>query len=130
MPRISEPPIFDQLFAEMGMPVLMEYTGIRFTYRSKTGRTRNIEAICLYEQLAPSEDETSEKDKEYLWLAVSRDPIDGIESPQLGDSGLRDGDSADSPWSFQGEIRNESAFAWELLFARIRPQRYGPKTAT
>jgi hypothetical protein len=79
--------------------------------------------------LPPQEDETTEKRKERLWLAVSRDSLEGIDTPQLGDSGLRDGDNADSPWAFQGEIRNESAHAWELLFARNRPQRYGPKTA-
>jgi hypothetical protein len=128
MPGISEPPIGDQLFAAMGMPVLMHFTGIRFRYIPKTGERRDIEAMCLYEEGSPRDDEISETRHERLWLAVSRDPLEGVESPQLGDSGLRDGDNADSPWSFQGEIRNESAFSWELLFARNRPQRYGPRT--
>lgn len=128
--RIMHPSISDDLFAEMGMPRLFEYTGIRFNYRPLSGSPRHVEAICLYEEVPPRDDEVGESRQERLWLSVSRDPIEGIDDPRLGDSGLRDGDSPDSPWSFQGEIRNESAHAWELLFARIRPMRYGPRTAT
>jgi len=128
MPAVSEPSIFDDLFAEIGMPALMHYVGTRFTYRAKTGSKRDIEAIAIYEENAVREDEIEERRQERLWIAVYRDPNLGIAAPQLGDSGWRDGDEADSPWSFQGEVRNESAKVWELLFARIRPQRYGPKT--
>jgi len=48
----------------------------------------------------------------------------------LGDSLLRtELDDEDSLWSFQGEVRNESSVSWELLFARLRPRRYGPKNS-
>jgi hypothetical protein len=129
MARPSQPSIVESMFERLGLPVLMHYMGMRWTHIPKVGAPRDVEAICLYEQPAASIDGEGEKQMERLWIAVSRDESDGIAGPQLGDAGLRDGDEEDSPWAFQGEVRNESAHAWELLFARIRPRRYGPPTA-
>jgi hypothetical protein len=126
--RVTHPSIAEELFARMGLPLLRHYLAMRFRYIPKNGRPRDVEAICLYERPAAAADEETERRVERLWVAVSRDAGDGIPSPRLGDAGLRDGDDEDSPWAFQGEVRNESANAWELLFARQRPQRYGPKT--
>jgi len=76
------------------------------------------------------EDETTERVQERMWVAAWRDVMRGIDAPELGDSLLRaELDDEDSPWSFQGEVRNESSVAWELLFARLRPRRYGPKNS-
>ena len=50
---------------------------------------------------------------------------EGSLRPLLLKAACVDGETA--PWGFQGEIRNITAGSWELLFARLRPRRYGPR---
>ena len=101
-----------------------------FTYKAGGGGpARVVSAACRYEKLADSDEPAGEDEQERMWVQVARDPAcerGGIEAPELGDWGLRATDSPADPWSFQGEIRNETPHGWELLFARNRPRRYGP----
>jgi len=127
------PSQFDRLYSGVGLPVLLQQLGIWAVYRPKARENqppRDILVICNYERQAPLEDETTERVQERMWVAAWRDVMRGIDAPELGDSLLRaELDDEDSPWSFQGEVRNESSVAWELLFARLRPRRYGPKNS-
>ena len=127
---IAMPSQFDRLFVASGLPILIQQFGVWAAYTPKTGpdrSPRDILVICKYDRPAAEETETSESVKEWLWVATYRDVMRGIDAPELGDSLLRaELDPPDSPWSFQGVIRNESTHAWELLYARIRPRRYGP----
>lgn len=124
------PSQFDNLFAAAGLPHLLEQFGVACAYLPKPRANqspRDIRAICRYEEPAAEEEDTGDRQKELLWVSCRRDCSAGIDAPALGDALLRHGvDAADSPWSFQGEVRNESPGSWELLFARNRPRRYGP----
>jgi len=127
------PSRFDRLFAATGLPILLQQFGVWAVYRPKPGPNRSprdILVICNYDRPARLEYETTERVQERLWVAAWRDAMRGIDTPELGDTLLRaELDSEDSLWSFQGEVRNETSIAWELLFARVRPSRYGPKNS-
>ena len=119
---------FDDLFAAAGVPLLMDQFGISARYAPRDGPARTITVGCSEDEPADDGDETTEHQHERLWVFCRRSATLGIEAPQHGDALLRDGvDDETAPWGFQGEIRNETAASWELLFARLRPRRYGPR---
>jgi len=120
--------LYDDLFAAAGIPSLMEQFGIPASYRPVEGPGRSITVGCSEDEPAGDQDETVERQHERLWVFCRRSSTLGIEAPQHGDALLRDGvDGETAPWGFQGEIRNITAGSWELLFARLRPRRYGPR---
>ena len=123
---------FDRQIAASTLPLLLQQFGVRGVYRPK-GRVnqspREVYALCRPDEIAPDQDATGERQRERLWITCWRDVGRGIDAPELGDGFQRSElDPEDAQWSFQGEVRNETSVCWELLFARIRPRRYGPKT--
>ncbi len=119
---------FDDLFAAAGIPPLMEQFGISASYRPVEGLGRTITVGCSEDEPGDQQDETTERRYERLWVFCRRSATLGIDDPQHGDAFLRDKvDDDTTPWGFQGEVRNVTAGSWELLFARLRPRRYGPR---
>ena len=95
------------------------------------GPARTVKGTAVREKWADELTGGGEEERDRIWFQCAKDPSGdrgGIDRPELGDSLLGPDDSADNPWTFQGEIRNEADSWWELLFARNRPRRYGPLT--
>ena len=93
------------------------------------GGLRSIVGSVIYDETL-EEGEYVEEDQERLWVLVLRDESvsrGGIARPVVGDTITRANDRHPEPFSFQGQIRNESPHAWELLFARNRPAAYGQR---
>ena len=122
------PSSFDDMFAAAGIPLIMDQFGISAGYRPREGPPRTITVGCSEDEPGDQQDETTERQHERLWVFCRRSATLGIDDPQHGDALLRDGvDDDTAPWGFQGEVRNITAGSWELLFARLRPRRYGPR---
>lgn len=121
------PSTFDALFTAAGVPLLMDQLGIPAHYTPREGAARAITVVAAYQEQETIADQLVEREQELLWVTARRSATTGISAPQSGDRLLRDDeDDAEAPWSFQGQVRNASLGCWELLFARIRPRRYGP----
>ena len=120
---------FDDLFAAAGIPLLMDQFGIPAVYTPiDGGPARSITVACTEDEPADDQDETTARQHERLWVFCRRSAALGVDDPRHGDALLRTGvDEDTAPWGFQGEIRNATAGSWELLFARLRPRRYGPR---
>lgn len=92
------------------------------------GGTRTITVAIEYDQEVGNE-EFVEKDQERIWVKCLKEESaakGGIGRPQLGDTLKRQNDRYPAPFSYQGEVRDETPHSWVLLFARNRPGRYGP----
>ena len=99
-----------------------------FTPR-RTGPARTVTITASYDADADMIGDVVGLETERLWIKCLRDDSatkGGIGSPEVGDQLLRAEDAADAPWGFAGAKRNETPHAWELLFERNRPKRYGP----
>jgi len=112
----------------------LEHFAEQVTYRPAAGGpSRTVVASCTRETLEERQGDLLDREQERLWVHVCRSPQarrGGIDRPGLGDSLLRVQDPPDAPWSFQGQIKDETEYSWGLLFGRNRPRRYGPRTAT
>ncbi len=102
------------------------------TYRPAAGgAARTVTGPCVIEKLDDEFTAAGEDEREQLWFQCARDPAGdrgGIDRPELGDSIIRATDPPDSPWTYQGKTQNETDHSWQLLFARNRPRRYGPRS--
>ena len=125
-PAIS---MFDQNAIDMGLPELFETYGISLTVQeSEDEDEKTIVGMCQYEHDPDMLSESGDAKKEHLWVMVERDAETGILDPNYKTTLMRDSeDDEETKWSFQGEIRNQTGVVWELLFARIKPRRYGPE---
>jgi hypothetical protein len=109
-----------------------DFFGVTASYDPKNGVARNVNGRGVF---AKDEDVVFggvvTTEAEVLWWTCCKDPTcdaGGIDSPQLGEMLVRDGlDQPNNPWAFAGQIRNETAGGWDLLFQRNRVRRYGPK---
>jgi hypothetical protein len=116
------------LMAEHARTVFLnrEHFGETAVYQENGQEPREVNGVGQYakpEDLKrPEEDDEQE---ELWWYCLRDDAAGGIAAPELGATLLRPDDSEDSPWTFQGQVRNASDESWELLFARNRPRRYG-----
>lgn len=108
-----------------------ELFGEAATYDPKDGPARTVNGRGVY---AKDEDVVFggvvTAESEILWWSCCKDPAcnaGGIDRPQLGETLVREGvDQPNTPWAFAGQIRNEKAGGWQLLFQRNRVRRYGP----
>lgn len=94
-------------------------------YVPALGSARPLKAHVRYRRAAQTQQHTRDE-AETIEVLVGRDPshatIGGIDRPQSGDrftrSPSRDPDCR--PFSFTGEILDESALKWRLVFSRKR----------
>jgi hypothetical protein len=124
----------DRLFAATGMSLLLGQHGVPVTFIPAGGPPRTVTAILDYVREENQQAEGQEIEQEELWITVRRDPDaaeGGIGAIAIGDAIERlgqDKDDADSRWSWQQRVRDATADLWDLLFARKRPRRIGPRS--
>jgi len=110
------------------MSLLLAQHGVPVTFIPAAGPPRTVTAILDYIREENRETEGQEIEQEELWVTVLRDADadeGGIEAIAIGDAIEREEDDAESRWSWQQRVRNETADLWDLLFARKRPRRIG-----
>jgi len=99
------------------------------TYQPNNGRARPVVVGIVYAAADDVVGEMLDLDAETIWVFARKSTSgtkSGIDQPRRGDQITRPDDDASRPFTYQGQIRNERATDWELLFARRRTYRTGP----
>jgi hypothetical protein len=95
------------------------------TYTPAGGAPQSLKAHVRYRKQTQTNDRTRDE-TEVIEVLVSRDPtntaIGGIDRPQSGDRFTRpsERDPDCRPFSFTGEIVDETTLNWRLVFSRRR----------
>jgi hypothetical protein len=122
------PSLHERLFARSGMPLLLRQFGIPVVCFPRPDVRRHFAAICVPIEGSDTASQFREDNKERMWVSCPKRYADGMAAATLGMALQRLGvDDAGEKWSWSGEVRNETTEGWDLLFERVRPQRYGPK---
>jgi len=114
-----------------GLADLFYQFGESLVYRPAGGGTsRTIIGIVQPEDRDIEEGQAVERDIERVWITIRRDAAHatdgGINAPAIHDEMLQNSESEPVPYKYQGEIRNQSADTWDLLYARKVVRRQGP----
>lgn len=108
----------------------LSHFAVSVTFRAKSGGRERTITVGWHEaefEIAPAGD-LVEEERERVWVKCLRDESaekGGIARPEIGDRLWRETDEPDAPWGFAGSVRRETPHAWELLFERNRPRRFG-----
>lgn len=108
--------------------------GESLVYRPGGGGTsRTITGIVAPDDRTIEEGAAVERDVEQVWITVRRDASHatdgGIDAPATHDQLVQNSDPEPTPFVYQGQIRNQTADVWDLLYARNIVRRQGPPHA-
>lgn len=117
------PSDFASLFADTAMAGLLALHGVAAVYQPLGGPARPLAVLWALEE-QPAAERDVETDEELAWVGCLRDAAAGIDRPRLGETLRVEGDPPESPWTFQGAIKDVTETTWKLRFGRIRPRRY------
>jgi len=95
-------------------------------FAPKVGQARTITVKIERDQQTEFDELGNEKTRDRILVSVFRDPTDatvgGIGDPRVGDMILRgvDRDPERRPFTYHGEIENETPYSWKLVYGRTR----------
>ncbi|MHC4179684.1 MAG: hypothetical protein ACYSWU_19400 [Planctomycetota bacterium] len=125
---------FDTDFAASAIADHFAYYGREVTFLPAEGPPRTITAILTDAGQEVVEGRILDEEQHGVWLEVRRDESHadgGISSPGQGDAFRHPDEAEDStPFTYQGQRRNENPDTWELLFARNRLDAVNPRSFT
>lgn len=106
--------------------------GEQVTLLPPSGQSRAVEAVVTPDEEVVEEGESQEERQERIWVLVRKDEshANGGLADARGYGLKRPGDSDPRSFSFQDRDRNENGNDHELLFARNRLERVGPRQRT
>ncbi len=97
------------------------------TYHPAVGDERAVLALIEHEQRR-HEDEVVVRDDERIVVTVGRDETHekgGVELPKIGDGLMREVDDGWGKFAFTGEVVNQTAHSWKLVFTRPKSRALG-----
>lgn len=116
---------FESAFATAAVPALLGVHGQALVYQPEGAQPRTIVAGVSEQSHIIDGPKGGLIRQEWLIVFCKRDPVTGIDDPQLGDELRRQSDPPERIFAFHGERENTLSPTWTLRFLRERPYQVG-----